>query len=319
MQIDWLKSFLAIADTGSFGAAAATLYRAQSRVSAHIASLEVEVGAELFDRTKRPIALTAAGQAFLPHARAICDQVDAGRLAARAADHDAHGQVLLGVYPSAGAIFVPNVVGEFSRLCPDAKIELSEHAIAGLDAVLSHGIVTMALRPDEPHYTANPLIIQPLWLESMVVVASPEHSDWTDVRPLPVQELAGVPLIVTGLAEAEETEAGRLLAAHGIDATIVYQSDQPQTLAGLVRAGLGVGLTNDLALRVAPVEGLMRIETSPPLMRQVNLVRRAEKALSLAAEELWRIILEAPLPAGVTDLRPILPPEEVRQRPTKAR
>lgn len=319
MQIDWLKSFLAIADTGSFGAAGATLYRAQSRVSAHIASLEVEVGAELFDRTKRPIALTAAGRAYLPHARTICDEVDAGRLAAHAAYHDAHGQVLLGVYPSAGAIFVPSVVGEFSRVCPEAKIELCEHAIAGLDSALSHGIVTMALRPDEPHYTASPLIIQPLWLESMVVVASPEHSDWTAAEPLPAKELAGVPLIVTGVAEAEQTEAGQLLAAHGIDATIVYQSDQPQTLAGLVRAGLGVGLTNELALRVAPADGLLQIETSPPLMRQVNLVRRAEKALSVAAEELWRIILHAPLPPGVTDLRPTASVDTLHHRQMSTR
>lgn len=319
MQIDWLKSFLAIADTGSFGAAASALYRAQSRVSAHIASLEVEVGTELFDRSKRPVALTAAGKAFLPHARTICDEVDAGRLAANAADHDAHGVVSLGVYPSAGAVFVPAVVGEFSKACPDAKIELAEHAIAGLDSVLSHGIVTMALRPDEPHYRANPLIIQPLWLEPLVVVASPEHSDWVPDEPLPLKELIDVPLIVTGVTEADQTEAGRLLAQHGIDATIVYQSDQPQTLAGLVRAGLGVGLTNDLALHVAPAEGLIRIETTPPLFRQVNLVRRPEKALSLAAQELWRIILNAPIPSGVTDLRQTPQRQSVGEQPAVAR
>lgn len=318
MQVDWVKSFLAIVDTGSFGAAAAALYRAQSRVSAHIAALEVEIGTELFDRTKRPIALTAAGRAFLPHARAICDEVDAGRLAAHAADRDAHGQVLLGVYPSAGAIFVPSVVREFSKLCPGAKIELSEHAIAGLDSVLSHGIVTMALRPDEPRYVANPLIIQPLWLEPMVVVVSTEHSEWTDARPLPVCELTGISLIVTGMPEADRTEAGELLAAHGIDATIVYESDQPQTLIGLVRAGLGVGLTNELALRMAPIgRDLISIQTSPPLMRQVNLVRRVEKALSPAAETLWRVILEAPLPSEVTDLRSARLSETVRQHQVK--
>ena len=78
-------------------------------------------------------------------------------------------------------------------------------------------------------------------------------------------------------------------------------------------------LTNDLALHVAPAEGLIRIETTPPLFRQVNLVRRPEKALSLAAQELWRIILNAPIPSGVTDLRQTPQRQSVGEQPAVAR
>jgi DNA-binding transcriptional LysR family regulator len=144
MHTEWLRSFLAVVDDGSFGAAAETLFRAQSRVSAHIASLEAEVGVQLFDRKKRPIALTAAGNAFLPYAKAVDEAVEAGKSAAVSAYNDISGQVALGVFPSAGAMFIPEVIRRFRVRCPAVHLELSEHAISGLDAALSHNTETMA-------------------------------------------------------------------------------------------------------------------------------------------------------------------------------
>src|SRR5260370_20207258 len=62
LQTAWLRSFLAVADKGGFGAATLVLHLSQSRVSAHIAALEHALGVTLFDRKARPICTTEAGQ-----------------------------------------------------------------------------------------------------------------------------------------------------------------------------------------------------------------------------------------------------------------
>src|SRR5258706_15013783 len=64
LQTAWLRSFLAVADKGGFGAATLALHLSQSRVSAHIAALEHALGVTLFDRKARPICTTAAGGPF---------------------------------------------------------------------------------------------------------------------------------------------------------------------------------------------------------------------------------------------------------------
>ena len=61
MELDWLRTFLAVLDSGGFSAAAEQVHRSQSRVSAHIAALERELGVTLIDRGKRPACVTHAG------------------------------------------------------------------------------------------------------------------------------------------------------------------------------------------------------------------------------------------------------------------
>ena len=61
---DWLETFLAVVDRGVFTAASEQIHRSQSRVSAHIAALERQLGVRLLDRTRRPATPTPAGEVF---------------------------------------------------------------------------------------------------------------------------------------------------------------------------------------------------------------------------------------------------------------
>ncbi|PMN92329.1 LysR family transcriptional regulator [Enterovibrio norvegicus] len=71
MDIDSLRSFLAIVDTGSFTRAAAQIHRTQSAISMQIKRLEEELGSALFDRDKRPLSLSLSGQRLVSHARRL--------------------------------------------------------------------------------------------------------------------------------------------------------------------------------------------------------------------------------------------------------
>src|SRR6202521_5100646 len=86
MELRHLRYFIAVAETGSLTVAAERrLYTSQPSLSRQIRDLEEEVGAELFNRSARGVELTAAGKAFLDHARLALSQVDAATEAARRA------------------------------------------------------------------------------------------------------------------------------------------------------------------------------------------------------------------------------------------
>ena len=97
MELRQLKYFLAIADNGSFSAAAERVFVAQSALSHQMAQLEGELGVGLFLRTRRGVALTDAGQRFYPHAVSILRQTDEAAQAARSGSGEPSGKVVFGI------------------------------------------------------------------------------------------------------------------------------------------------------------------------------------------------------------------------------
>lgn len=96
MEIRWLEGFIAVAEELHFSNAAARLDMQQSPLSQLIRRLEKELGQRLFDRSTRSVELTAAGQAFLPHAREIVARTIAARQAVDAAEGEIVGRVRVG-------------------------------------------------------------------------------------------------------------------------------------------------------------------------------------------------------------------------------
>lgn len=76
LQPEWLVSFLAVADTGSFSAAAKRLHSSQPRISNHVAQLETLARSLLIDRRSRPVVLTPAGEVMTEHARIVLQALD---------------------------------------------------------------------------------------------------------------------------------------------------------------------------------------------------------------------------------------------------
>jgi DNA-binding transcriptional LysR family regulator len=297
VQLDWIESFLGIVDSGGFHAASEALHRSQPRVSAHIGFLERELQVVLFDRRRRPVALTAAGRAFEPHARAIQRELGQAREAVEEVQGLIRGEVTLGTYPSAGATFVPVLLERFLGRHPGVHVSLFEGGVAGLDEALVSGRVDLAVRPQLPEPTVPDLEVVPLWRERMCVIIPDDHR-WAGRRDVAAEELEGEPLIITGREQREATEAGGLLHGLGIRPAVAFVSDQPQTLVGLVRHRLGVGLTNWLALETVEHGGTAVLDVEPPLWRTATIVRHRRAARSAAAEALWSDTVVAPVPAG---------------------
>jgi DNA-binding transcriptional LysR family regulator len=95
VDIQNLRAFLLVAETGSFSLAAEKLHLTQPAVSKRIALLEEQLGADLFDRIGRNTSLTEAGTALLPHARAVQRELEAARQSVRDLSGAVAGQLRL--------------------------------------------------------------------------------------------------------------------------------------------------------------------------------------------------------------------------------
>src|SRR5208282_5576683 len=126
MELQQLRYFCAIADTGSFSRAAQQTHVSQPSLPQQIRKLEDELGARLFDRLGRTVRLTELGQAFLPGARAVLRDLEAARTEVVEHKSAIAGAVSVGVIPTIAPYFLPPVLASFSRKYPQLRVTVME-------------------------------------------------------------------------------------------------------------------------------------------------------------------------------------------------
>jgi len=303
VELDWLETFLAVVDRGGFTAAATAVHRSQSRVSAHIAALERELGVQLIDRSRRPAAVTTAGRIFAAHARDILADVGSARSAIgilRAMDSESMAVLTT---PCIATALFPGVLVELLGRHPGARVTLSEQG--WLDTESRHpgeGFV-LAVLPTMARPHAPGLNEQVLWREPMQLIAPAGHSLARHQRAIDPLELTDQPLIVTG-ASANSHPAMTLLADRGIDLQPRVSVDSPQTMVSMVRSGVGVGLANAVAAAQLDTTGLLVLDLADPGIGHTVAAYWYDVLLSTeVGRALQETVIKSPLPAGAVGLR----------------
>ncbi|RZQ61907.1 LysR family transcriptional regulator [Amycolatopsis suaedae] len=172
MDTQLLRTFLTLARTGSFTAAAADLHVVQSTVTSHIKSLEGQLGLPLVDRLPGGSRLTPAGTRVAQHAREVLDAQDRLFAAARA-DEVVAGEVTVGAPESMCAYRLPVVIAELATRHPELRVHLApagtSAALAGLRAVDGRFDVALVLDDQVP---ADGQVVG---AEPVTLVAAPAH------------------------------------------------------------------------------------------------------------------------------------------------
>ncbi|MBB5867215.1 DNA-binding transcriptional LysR family regulator [Allocatelliglobosispora scoriae] len=285
MQLAQLRSFVAVAETRHFTQAAEAVGVSQPSLSKQIHTLEADLGAELFSRSRGGATLTPAGAALLPLARRILADADTARLEVRELVGLQRGRLRLGATPSLCVSLVAPVLRRFADAHPRISLHLEEGGSQDLVRHLLHGELDLALiiAPDtgvDPALTATPIL-----RESLVVASSAAMPPPTEHPPLRITDLRDQPLVMfrTGYDLRDVTLAA--CRAAGFTPTFAVEGGELDAVLGLVEAGLGLALVPSMAatgrprLRVTPL-------APPGFHRTIALAHRRDVALTHSARAL---------------------------------
>jgi len=240
------RQFVVLAQTLHFGRAAQELHMTQPPLTLAIQQLERRLGAKLFERTRRSVALTPVGAALVEPVRQLLQQAAALPLRARGALAGEVGRVRLGFVSTVGFGPLPKWLRAFRDAQPGIAVELIEATSdVQLKALAQHeidagfmlhapGIAPGAL----PGVQRLSLGIEPL------VLALPAAAAWAEARRLRPIELLAQPLVIFPRS-ATPSLFDAVLAfyhRHGATPVIAQEATQMQTIVNLVSAGLGIAL-----------------------------------------------------------------------------
>jgi DNA-binding transcriptional LysR family regulator len=258
VDLDAVRTFVAVADSGRFQDAADELSISQQAVSKRIAALEADLGVRLFTRAPRGARLSAEGDAFLPHARSVLDAV------ARAADAVRPGRRPLRVDVLGRRLAAAALLGDFHRRRPDVGLEVRTlHGERAAVAAVQAGAVDAAFCTGRDPLP-DPLVGRRVLDEPIELLVGPRHP-LVGASAVAPADLAGhriwIPAIVPGTEWADFY--AELAAAFGL----AIDASGPNL--GLEHVQDAVGAAADLATFVGA--GTRLAATSGPELRRVPL------------------------------------------------
>lgn len=277
LDIDLLRTLVAIADAGSFTAAAERVGRTQSAVSMQMRRLEEQIERPLFERDGRTVTFTAAGQDLLVYARRILRLQDAALSSLRQPEME--GVARVGIPDDYVGVFMPPILARFARSHPRVQVDLRCDTSDRLRDTLMAGeidlaVVTCGALTDESH---------PLKKESVVWAAPRDHR----VEDEPVLPLA----LFAAPCQVREATVSALDAMDRLH-RVAYVSPSLMGLFAAVNAGLAMTTIGRSALLpgmriLGPAEGF------PTLPDIVLTLERTPRERSAAVEALADHIVES--------------------------
>src|ERR1700728_1609516 len=241
MELRHLRYFVAVAETESLTLAAKSkLHTSQPSLSRQIRDLEVEIGAQLMTRTARGIELTAAGRAFLDHARVVLLQVDAAAEAARRAVHPAKPCFQMGFLTGHELTWMPEALRILRDELPNIDVMISSQSSPLLADGLSKGKIDAAfLRREKgvPGLAFRLLVKEPL----MVILPSDHHL--AALKTISPRDLVGEAFVaVSHTAPVLRKTIDNYLKRSGVNITPAHEADHVTMGMSLIVSARGVGL-----------------------------------------------------------------------------
>lgn len=280
LDIDLLRAFVTVVETGSFTRTAALLGRTQPAVSLQIRRLEDQLRSPLFDRGGKGVGLTTEGAGLLPQARRLLRLND--EIISTLGDGHLEGEIRFGAPEDIATMHLPGILGAFARSHPRINLSVTCDYTANLLDQMSRGMLDLALIKREP---VGPDMGVRVWSEPLVWVAL--DASIIEVSPLP--------LIIAPAPDIYRKRALDALADAGIAFRASFTSPSLAGQMAALRAGLGVGV---LPAAMAPRDLSVLGEPLPALSdSEIALVtaRGAGGPAGLLAQEVLRALGRGPI------------------------
>ena len=294
MEMHQLAYFESVSRHLHFTRAAEELNVAQPSVSQQIRKLETELGAPLFHRMKRHVALTEAGKTFLPHARAVLQRVDEARLEVQELSGLRRGTLAVGAPPSVGTHLLPRALAAFSSRHPGIALAFREAGSRTLLGLLEQGELDMAVVIQPIRHPS--LETLPLLEEELLLAVPRQHPLASGKRRVRLAQLREEPFVL--LREGAYDLRDQTLSAcrrAGFEPTVALDGGEMDSMLRFVAAGIGVAILPEMVLAdIDRRDGPVAVRhVQPRLTRSLVLARRRDRYFSAAAREFASMLEDA--------------------------
>ncbi|HEX3518514.1 MAG TPA: LysR substrate-binding domain-containing protein [Solirubrobacteraceae bacterium] len=289
-----LKVLREVAYRGSISAAAEALSYTQSAISQQIATLETETGMALLERHPRGVSLTAAGQTLVGHSEGILAGLEAAEAALSEIAGLRGGRLRVASFPTAGATLMPHAIADFRSAYPDVELTLTEGEPEQIVPRLRAGELDLALLFE---FAGEALTVEDMTrvelLEDPMYLALPRDHRLAARERIKLEDLATDAWVQTSRSSPCALHVVRSCHAAGFEPNVTFESDDYQTVQGLVAAGVGVALIPELALSVVREDIVIRAHSPAPPVRQVIAAMPAGARLVPAAPVMLGVLEQA--------------------------
>jgi LysR family nitrogen assimilation transcriptional regulator len=293
MDLKQLDYFVRVAELGSFTRAAIALDVAQPALSRQVRLLEVELRQTLLVRNGRGATPTEAGKLLLAHGRGILHQVERAKEELGRVRGALAGRVAIGLPPSLARVLAVPLTRAFRAQLPQASLSISEGLSTNMQEWLLTGRLDIAVLYNAqpvPEIEVQPLLEEDLWL---VQQRPPGLSEDPPPAPMPLRELAEVPLIIPSRPNAIRMQVEAELANIGCRPIVALEIDGVSAILDLVADGAGAALLsrNAVASSIKPSAYRLRGIT-PALRTRLSLATSSQRPATLTQQQTLALIVQ---------------------------
>lgn len=289
MNLEQLRGFVEIAQLGNFTLAADRLHLAQPSLSRQIATLERDLGAELFQRARGGSTLTIAGETLLPLARRMLADADSVRRELAELAGLERGRVRLGATPTLCISLVAEVLSAFHADHPGVELHVSEQGSRRLLDELAAGELDLALITTSSAASAGRFTVAPLLVEELVLVSAASSPRVTERDAIALADVARLPQIVFSPTYDLRDTTDAAFEAAGLTPEVVVEGAEMDAVLRFVERGIGVAIVPAMVLIDRP--GLRAVRLAEPrLTRTISIARPTDLAPPAAVRVMQQTI-----------------------------
>lgn len=276
MDFHSLSYFKKVAELQHITRAAEELHVAQPSLSRTISRLERELGVQLFERSGKNISLNLYGEIVLKHANRIFRELKDIEHELSEASNDDNRTVSLSLYSASKLL--PDLVMAFKQAHPSIRLRIIQENINKNAAEECDLTLYSSMQPNESDHTVT------LFAED-ILLALPDSNPLAHRASLNLSEVAGEEFICLQRGKSLRTITDMYCKIAGFEPSVVLESDSPETVRELIRAGIGISFIPSITWQGMETENLILVPISfPQCKRYINLSWRSQGYFSPAAE-----------------------------------
>ena len=276
-----LRLFVAIAEEGNLTRGAARAFLAPSSASHRLQRLEAALGAQLFQRQARGVALTRAGEALLRNARQVLAALEQMHANLSPFASGVRGHVSLWANTHATHTFLPDDLASFLRQHPQVSVTLEERTSSDIALAVAHGEIELGVLADSSAIDGSSVQLQPYRRNRLVLITPQDHA-LAGRGPLRFAQVLEHPFVMLHTGSAIHTFTMNAAAALGQHLDVRIQVRSFEAVCRMVSAGVGIGMVPRSALPATSARHpLAVLELQEPwAQRDLHICTRQGRALS---------------------------------------